>query len=185
MTLRHWERHTACVPKGFLRLTILKLLNEREMSGSEIMDTIERETKGLWRPSPGSVYPLLAWLVDKGFIREANRGEEGVKRYTITEEGKAFLKNANEFEAGLSSLRFMVPTLISQLGITPREEDLSIRMYLAKFFSDMVRFRESFEANPSKERLEEVCTIIKDACEKIEKVLDEMENAEVSKDAHR
>ncbi|MEM0385719.1 MAG: PadR family transcriptional regulator [Nitrososphaeria archaeon] len=173
MMHRHWERHTACVPKGFLRLTILKLLNEKELSGSEIMDIIERETKGVWRPSPGSVYPLLAWLVDKGFIRESQRSEDGMKRYVITEEGKAFLKNAKDVVMDFGSLKFMIPTLISPFGITPREEDFQLKAYLTRFFSDLINFRKSFEANPSKQKFDQVCTIIKEACERIEAVLDE------------
>ncbi len=173
MMHRHWEKHTACVPKGFLRLTILKLLNERELSGSEIMDIIERETKGLWRPSPGSVYPLLAWLVYKGFIKESQKSENGMKRYTLTEEGKAFLKNARDVIMDFGSLKFMIPTLISQFGITPREEDLQLKAYLTRFFSDLINFRKDFEVNPSKQKFEEVCTIIREACERIENVLDQ------------
>ncbi|MCX8189490.1 MAG: PadR family transcriptional regulator [Nitrososphaeria archaeon] len=175
MMHRHWERHTACVPKGFLRLTILKLLNEKPLSGSEIMDIIESETKGLWRPSPGSVYPLLAWLMDKGFIKESQKSDDGMKRYTITEEGKAFLKNAKDVIMDLGSLKFMIPTLITPLGITPREEDFQLKAYLTRFFSDLINFRKSFEVNPSKQKFEKVCMIIKDACERIENVLGEID----------
>ncbi|MBS7627233.1 PadR family transcriptional regulator, partial [Candidatus Bathyarchaeota archaeon] len=57
--LRHWLRHTAMVPKGFLRYKVLKLLKEKPMAGSEIMGVIEEQTGGYWRPSPGSIYPLL------------------------------------------------------------------------------------------------------------------------------
>jgi DNA-binding PadR family transcriptional regulator len=173
MMHRHWEKHTACVPKGFLRLTILKLLNERELSGSEIMDTIEKETKGLWRPSPGSVYPLLAWLVDKGFIKEVQSSVEGMKRYTLTEEGRTFLKNAKDVEMEFGSLKFMIPTILSQVGLTPRKEDIQMKMYLTRLFTDIVNFRRSFEINPDRERFDKVCEIIEEACERIESVLNE------------
>jgi len=89
---KHWMRHTAMVPKGFLRYQVLKLLNEKPMSGSEIMSEIEKQTNGYWKPSPGSIYPLLAWLQDKGYIREAAEQEMGTKRYMLTEEGKAFFE---------------------------------------------------------------------------------------------
>jgi len=88
---RHWVHHTAMVPKGFLRYQVLRLLNEKPMSGSEIMTEIEKQTEGRWRPSAGSIYPLLAWLQDKGYIKEAD-GEAGIKRYALTEQGKAFLE---------------------------------------------------------------------------------------------
>jgi len=84
-------QHTAAVPKGFLRYQVLRLLNEKPMSGSEIMTEIEKQTEGRWRPSPGSIYPLLAWLQDKDYIKEAD-GEMGIKRYTLTEQGKRFLE---------------------------------------------------------------------------------------------
>jgi DNA-binding PadR family transcriptional regulator len=93
---KHWMKHMAMVPKGFLRYRVLKLLSEKPMSGSEIMGEIERETDGRWRPSPGSIYPLLSWLQDKGYIKEADGEEAGVKRYSLTETGKAFLTEHDE-----------------------------------------------------------------------------------------
>lgn len=88
----HWMRHTAAVPKGFLRYQVLKLLSEKPMSGSEIMSEIERRTDGRWKPSPGSIYPLLAWLQDKGYAKEVPEKEAGIKRYALTNQGRAFLK---------------------------------------------------------------------------------------------
>jgi len=82
----------ASVPKGFLRYYVLRLLNEKSMSGSEIMNEIEKRTDGRWKPSPGSIYPLLAWLRDKGYAKEVLEQEVGIKRYTLTDEGKAFLQ---------------------------------------------------------------------------------------------
>jgi DNA-binding PadR family transcriptional regulator len=89
--MRRWMRHTAMVPKGFLRYQLLKKLNERPMSGSEIMSELESDTKGYWKPSPGSIYPLLSWLQDQNFIKEAAQTEPGIRRYTLTEAGKTFL----------------------------------------------------------------------------------------------
>lgn len=91
---KHWMKHMAMVPKGFLRYQVLKLLDQKPMSGSEIMAEIEKQTNGYWKPSPGSIYPLLAWLQDKGYIKEAAEQEVGTKRYTLTEQGKGFLEEA-------------------------------------------------------------------------------------------
>ncbi|UCE57770.1 MAG: PadR family transcriptional regulator [Candidatus Bathyarchaeota archaeon] len=82
----------ASVPKGFLKYSVLKLLDEKPRAGSEIMNEIEIKTEGNWKPSPGSIYPLLAWLQDKGYTKEAPDQEPGMKRYTLTDEGKAFLE---------------------------------------------------------------------------------------------
>ena len=87
-----WMRHMASVPKGFLRYHVLRLLNEKPMSGSEIINEIEKRTDGRWKPSPGSIYPLLAWLQDKEYAKEVPEQEAGIKRYTLTDQGKAFLQ---------------------------------------------------------------------------------------------
>ncbi len=89
---RHWMKHMAMVPKGFLRLQVLKLLNEKPMSGSEITSEIEKQTNGRWKPSSGSIYPLLSWLQNKGYIKEAAEKEVGIKRYELTDPGEAFLE---------------------------------------------------------------------------------------------
>jgi DNA-binding PadR family transcriptional regulator len=98
----HWRGRTARVPKGYLRHNVLKLLNEKPMSGSEIITAIKEKTDGRLKPSPGSVYPLLSWLLDSGYTTVASEQELGVKRYQLTEKGVEFLeehkKRAEEFE---------------------------------------------------------------------------------------
>ena len=78
------------VPKGFIRYRVLESLNEKPMSGSEIMTDIEGQTGGFWKPSPGSIYPLLSWLQDNGHVKELPM-ENGLKRYELTEKGKKLL----------------------------------------------------------------------------------------------
>jgi Transcriptional regulator PadR-like family len=43
------------------------------------MDEVERLSRGFWRPSPGSVYPLLDEMAKEGVLK---RGADG--RYTLT-----------------------------------------------------------------------------------------------------
>ncbi|MCK5150864.1 MAG: PadR family transcriptional regulator [Candidatus Thorarchaeota archaeon] len=97
-----WKRRMARVPKGYLRHNVLKLLKENPMSGSEIITAIADKTDGRWKPSPGSVYPLLSWLLDSGYTTEAPEQEAGIKRYELTEKGVEFSeeheKRAKEFE---------------------------------------------------------------------------------------
>ena len=94
--MKHWMRHTAMVPKGFLRYKLLNKLNEKPMSGSEIMSELESETNGYWKPSPGSIYPLLAWLQDQRYIKETDETEPGIRRYALTDQGKAFLQSETQ-----------------------------------------------------------------------------------------
>src|SRR4030067_3608411 len=108
---KNWLKHTAMVPKGFIRYHVLEALNEKPMSGSELMEEIEKQTGGFWKPSPGSIYPLLAWLQDNGYVKELP-SENGLKRYELTESGKALLaeqeKIRNKFreEAGFMPGQF-------------------------------------------------------------------------------
>ncbi|MDF1537322.1 MAG: PadR family transcriptional regulator [Candidatus Thorarchaeota archaeon] len=104
----HWNRREARVPKGYLRHTVLNLLNESPVSGSEIINKINERTDGRWSPSPGSVYPLLSWLRDSGYTTEAKDPEAGVKRYKLTESGKEFLeehdKRHPDFDASFQEI---------------------------------------------------------------------------------
>lgn len=93
---RHWMRHTAVVPKGFVRCQVLESLNKKPMSGSEIMSEIETRTDGHWKPSPGSIYPLLAWLQDNGHIKELPSQEGGLRRYELTNSGRKLLEEQKE-----------------------------------------------------------------------------------------
>jgi DNA-binding PadR family transcriptional regulator len=68
------------------------MLNEKPMSGAEIIREMEDKTSMRWKPSPGSVYPLLSWLLDSGYTKELTDSEAGVRRYELTEEGKKFLE---------------------------------------------------------------------------------------------
>ena len=79
------------VPRGLLRLIILRLLKSDEMTGSEISQTLEDWTEGEWKPSPGSIYPLLASLEADGVIAPT-RQEGRSKVYTLSEEGHKRIK---------------------------------------------------------------------------------------------
>ena len=73
------------VPKGMLRHIILNTLRRDPMSGSELMDEMEYYTD--WRPSPGSIYPLLAKLDEQGLIELVKSEDLSLKRYALTSAG--------------------------------------------------------------------------------------------------
>jgi len=72
---------------GNVRAAILALLKERPMHGYEMIQELDSRTGGVWRPSPGSVYPTLQMLEDEGLI--VSEESEGRKRFTLTEAGQA------------------------------------------------------------------------------------------------
>src|SRR5215212_3139102 len=76
--------------QGDVRGAILALLSERPMHGYQIIQEIGECTGGLWRPSPGSVYPALQHLEDEGLV--AIEKAEGRKVARLTETGSAYVE---------------------------------------------------------------------------------------------
>lgn len=88
---RHGGRHgRRLFDYGELRVLLLALIGEQPRHGYELIKLLEERFGGAYSPSPGVIYPTLAWLDDMGFAAiEAEDG--GRKRYRITTEGEAFL----------------------------------------------------------------------------------------------
>jgi DNA-binding PadR family transcriptional regulator len=75
--------------RGDVRAAILALLSERPMHGYEMLQELAERTQGLWRPSPGSLYPALQLLEDQGLVQSVEA--EGRRRYELTDAGRAEL----------------------------------------------------------------------------------------------
>jgi DNA-binding PadR family transcriptional regulator len=65
---------------------MLALLAERPMHGYEMISELARRTAGSWRPSPGSVYPILQSLEDEGLVTA--QAEGGKRCYHLTEAAR-------------------------------------------------------------------------------------------------
>ncbi|MGH3418356.1 MAG: PadR family transcriptional regulator [Streptosporangiaceae bacterium] len=83
---RHGHWAGGRVPKGNVRGLLLAALLDGPAHGYELMRRLEGQASGRWRPSPGSVYPLLQLLEDEGLVR--GRASEGRKVYELTERGR-------------------------------------------------------------------------------------------------
>jgi DNA-binding PadR family transcriptional regulator len=70
-----------------VRAAVLALLAERPMHGYQVIQELENRTGGVWRVSPGSVYPTLQLLEDEGLI--TSEEVEGRRVYSLTESGRA------------------------------------------------------------------------------------------------
>ena len=86
---RGFGRHGGKARRGDIRTAALLLLAEEPRNGYAIMQEIERRSNGVWRPSPGSVYPALAQLEDEGLIRSEE--PDGRKQFAITDAGRELL----------------------------------------------------------------------------------------------
>jgi len=162
----------ASVPKGFLRYYVLRLLNEKPMSGSEIMNEIEKRTDGRWKPSPGSIYPLLAWLQDKGCTKEVPEQEAGIKRYLLTDQGKAFLEEHFKRKEELrKKFGFLMPPFPGILGFDFCSEKTR---ELVKAGKKMARaswnLLDSLRQKYSEEVVAEAKEVMEQAAEKIDEI---------------
>lgn len=120
-----WAKRTGGVPRGLLRFLVLNMLIKKSMSGAEIVEVIEKETEGRWKPSPGSIYPLLARLHKKAYTTELHDEATGMKRYTLTPKGRAFFEKQIAFgQKLLNKLEFIVPLLISGFRFDPNDEKI-------------------------------------------------------------
>ena len=71
-----------------MRAAILVLLAERPMHGYEMIQQIAERSNGLWKPSPGSVYPTLQLLDDEGLIT-AQRNRRQQEAFRADRAGRA------------------------------------------------------------------------------------------------
>jgi DNA-binding PadR family transcriptional regulator len=69
-----------------VRAALLALLDERAMHGYEMIQELDERTGGVWRPSPGSVYPTLQMLEDEGLV--TSREEGGKRLFSLTDTGR-------------------------------------------------------------------------------------------------
>src|SRR6478736_6454969 len=83
--------------RGDVRSAILSLLAEAPSNGYGLIKTIAAKTGGMWRPSPGSIYPTLQQLVDEGLIEAVGEGRG--TEFALTDAGKAYVaEHAEEME---------------------------------------------------------------------------------------
>ncbi len=75
-----------------LKYWILGMLYRQDMSGAMIIDTMSQKSFGMWRPSPGSIYPLLRDMENRGEIK-IKKTVVGQKIYGITDKGKRSLNS--------------------------------------------------------------------------------------------
>jgi len=69
--------------RGGLRFWVISTLGNGPKNGAEITNEMEKVSMGLWRPSPGSIYPLLDDMSKEGLIVKGTDG-----KYSLTDRGR-------------------------------------------------------------------------------------------------
>jgi DNA-binding PadR family transcriptional regulator len=80
--------------RGDIRTAALLLLAEEPRNGYQIMQEVQERSDGVWRPSPGSVYPALQQLEDEGLIRSEET--DGRKLFALTDDGRAHVAERDD-----------------------------------------------------------------------------------------
>jgi DNA-binding PadR family transcriptional regulator len=152
------------------------MLSEKPMSGMEIIEEIETKT-GSWKPSPGSIYPLLAWLVKKGFTKELPRDEMGSKRYVFTEKGKKFLQQQIEVAKDfIEKITFLAPMLVGGFNLGIKNNNfLPSKDYIQKIVKAFIFLRQNFDS-VTEEDSKELIEILEDGYMKLEKIVQRIKN---------
>lgn len=70
---------------------LLVLADEGSRNGYQMMQSLQDRSQGGWRPSPGSVYPALAQLEDRGLISSQTVEGESGRSFEITDAGREVL----------------------------------------------------------------------------------------------
>jgi DNA-binding PadR family transcriptional regulator len=120
------------IPRGFMEMHILRILKTPQ-HGYEIIKHIEQECL-YWKPSPGSVYPMLQKLKKGGLITEKTIGKRNI--YTLTKTG---IERVKKFDLYKNEIKEKMVALFRMMG----EENIS---YIEKSFDIL----EKIKRDPAK-----------------------------------
>jgi DNA-binding PadR family transcriptional regulator len=76
--------------RGDVRAAILDVLAGDEINGYQLIQQISERTGGVWKPSPGSVYPTVQQLEDEGLVE--GREVEGRRLLRLTDAGRTYVE---------------------------------------------------------------------------------------------
>ena len=109
-----------------MRAAILSLLAQAPANGYALIQAITEHTDGSWKPSPGSVYPTLAQLVDEGLITPVDN-----------------LAPRSDYQPLIDQARGWGETLASHTILPTPDGILAPATYLTDFQEDFVTARQS------------------------------------------
>lgn len=158
---------------GYLRLIVMRTLADRKLSGYDLIKQIEKDT-GTWKPSFGSIYPLLEKLLKEKLVQVEAKGRR--KIYSLTKEGK------KELEIIDRSKNSLVDKMIATWKAFGRIADEKDKNFMIEVFNSLKKgqlpfknfnpelseFRGAiFEAYSSGKNSKKIKIILRDSIKKI------------------
>lgn len=98
--------------QGYLRMTVLDLLSRDQCSGYTLVKTIHDRTG--WKPSFGSIYPLLERLENENLVTVEEQGRSKV--YTLTPAGLRLARNEKDTRARAHAAILEQLTVLAGMG---------------------------------------------------------------------
>ena len=80
--------------RGDVRAAVLVLLEEQPRNGYQLIQELTERSNEAWRPSPGSIYPVLQQLEDEGLVEISAEGTG--RTYGLTAAGRALVTEQRE-----------------------------------------------------------------------------------------
>ena len=79
---------------GSTSMLLLRLLEDKDMYGYEMIETLEQKSKNVFALKAGTLYPLLHTMEAKNYLTSYEQEVSGQLRkyYSITKEGRKYLK---------------------------------------------------------------------------------------------
>jgi DNA-binding PadR family transcriptional regulator len=169
-------KQTEGVPRGLLRFIVLKFLSEKPMSGVEIVQKITQQTKGKWKPSPGSLYPLLSTLQQEGFTVDSSRSESIIRQYALTNKGKIFFKQEVTFgQKFMEKMECLAPLFIECFEFGTCDQNLKNAKESAKRLLQTFIEIETKKHQLTKRNIVQITQILDDSKIKLSKIIQDID----------
>ena len=83
---------------GSTSMLVLRLLEEKDMYGYEMIETLQKRSNNVFMLKAGTLYPLLHSLEGKNYLTSYESEVNGKQRkyYSITKAGRKYLKSRKE-----------------------------------------------------------------------------------------
>ena len=83
---------------GSTSMLVLSLLEEKDMYGYEMIETLQKRSNNVFMLKAGTLYPLLHSLEGKNYLTSYESEVNGKQRkyYSITKAGRKYLKSRKE-----------------------------------------------------------------------------------------
>lgn len=163
--------------KGALKIIVLKILNYKKNTGYGLIKEIKTKT-GFWKPSPGSMYPLMNDLLKKGLV--TYKKNKNKKIYSITNKGKKVYKKIEEKKEKILNDIIGGVKFLEIIG-----EDKKELKYIIDFlkgfekgdfpfkdnYESLIKFRKTFfEVAKNEKNSKKINKILKEASKKLSKL---------------